>query len=304
MKTVAAPQLARLFTLACLAPSCLGLAAPPPTAHSSPTSAELCDRTSRIFLQADLFKPGREMPADLDSDLAPLIIQEVVSATTPSPGLAGFGSLRLCTNTLTIDLTVPAVYLIADTVDLNGRPHRQLTFIWFYSLQSACPTNQALPLQGLRMTLDSSGRPALWEVLADASRLDLLFVSRGLEIAAREKFGRPWPGRHFSIERSINETPGVVVAGVLEDSPVPMGPIVYLSSETHAVSTVTCRCMPAQAKTLRQTSTYQVIDASNDQLQSLLSLAKARLQARVRFWPEKGCADNRLERALRLPASF
>src|SRR5512143_4089936 len=44
----------------------------------------------------------------------------------------------------------------------------------------------------------------------------------------------------------------------LDDSPVVMGPIVYLSAGSRAVSTLICRCMPAQAKKLVSTSTYDL----------------------------------------------
>ena len=305
MKTPSAHQLALWSSLAGIGCWCFCIrAAPPPNSSVLQISAELCERTSRIFPQADLFKPGTQRATNLDFDLSPLILQQVASPGGSSSCHADFGSLRVLTNALALDFSAPAIYTMTDTIELNAKLHRRLTFLWFYSLEPASPTNQALPLQGLRVTLDNSGKPGLWEVLADPASVDLVFVSRSLELAAHQEFGRPLPGRHFSIERSIDEAASVFVAGLLEDAAVPMGPIIHLSSGTHAVSTVICRCMPTQAKSLRQTGSYELIDANNDQLQSLFALAKARLKMRVSFWPDKGGANNTPAGFLRLPASF
>ena len=55
------------------------------------------------------------------------------------------------------------------------------------------------------------------------------------------------------------QAPDVVVARVIDDGPVAAGPIVYLSAGTRAVSTLICRCMPAQARKLLATSTYDLL---------------------------------------------
>ena len=113
-------------------------------------------------------------------------------------------------------------------------------------------------MQGIRITLNSAGQPVIWEVLADSSGAELFFVSQNLEAAAMAEFGKPLPGRRYAIERSVEAAPDVVVARVIDDGPVAMGPIVYLSAGTRAVSTLICRCMPAQARKLLATSTYDL----------------------------------------------
>jgi hypothetical protein len=72
------------------------------------------------------------------------------------------------------------------------------------------------------------------------------------------EFGPPLPGRTYSVERSLADAPKVVVARVLDDGPMPMGPMVYLSAGSRNVSTVLCRCMRAQAKNLAGTYTYEL----------------------------------------------
>jgi len=46
---------------------------------------------------------------------------------------------------------------------------------------------------------------------------------------------------------------------VIDDGPVAMGPIVYLIAGTHSVSTLICRCMPAQAGKILSTSSYELL---------------------------------------------
>ena len=95
------------------------------------------------------------------------------------------------------------------------------------------------------------------------------------------------------IERSTQGAPRVVVARVIDDGPVAMGPIVYLSAGARAVSTLICRCMPAQVKTLRTTAAYDLLP--------LPAIPSELLSRTPGFWPGDSPTDNRLEKWLRLP---
>ena len=88
----------------------------------------------------------------------------------------------------------------------------------------------------------------------------------------------------------------------MTDSPIPMGPIVYLSAGTRAVSTLICRCMPAQAKTLRATTTYDLLPFKAIATNSLLPWPTTTLNARPPLWPGDTPGSPRLERCLRLPS--
>jgi hypothetical protein len=162
----------------------------------------------------------------------------------------------------------------------------------------------ALPLQGVRITLSAAGQPMLWEVLTDCSGAELFFVSQNLEAAAAAEFGKPLPGRRYVIERSMLACPGVIVARLVDDSPVAMGPIVYLNAWTRRVSTLICRCMPAQARKLLATRTYDLLPFEFASTNSLLLQAKAVSTERLAFWPGDHADGNRLEASLRLPESF
>ncbi len=247
------------------------LAAPLPQAASAHTYTNIYQRAAIEFDAANFIKPAESKAEDLAFKLAPLLMQEVVSGKNqPAVGLNGlatesgakgdqFGALIISNGSVTFDGSHPAIYTELATVSINGKSHIQATYFWFYSAEQAVSIHSALTSQGVRLTLDADGKPVIWEVMADMSGARVIFVSESLEAAARAKFGPPLPGRRYAVERSVEETPAVVVARVIDDGPVPMGPFVYLSAGTHCVSTVLCRCMPPQVRSLRSTLTYELV---------------------------------------------
>jgi hypothetical protein len=140
-------------------------------------------------------------------------------------------------------------------------------------------------------------------VLADSSGAELIYVSRNLEAAAVAEFGRPLPGRRYTIEHSPEEAPNVIVARIIDDGPVVMGPIVYLTAGTRAVATLICRCMPAQAKRLLGTSVYDLLPFQAA-APSLLTQARTLAREQTAFWPGDPPNGQQLEKCLRLPAEF
>ncbi len=276
-------------------------------------SAEIYQRATNEFAAASFFKPAEEKTNDLAFTLAPLILQEVSSATGRLSGIDHFGTLGLSNGLPTLDPSRPAIYWQADSVQLNGKAHARFTYVWCYAAPrrgskrgagtanlSPAPPESGLAVQGIRMTLSTNGQPVIWEALADSSGAELIFVSHSLEAAALAEHGKALPGRRHGIERSPAEAPKVIVARVIEDGPVAMGPIVYLTAGTRNISTLICRCMPAQAKKLLATSTYELLPLNALTVQSLLTQAKEP----ATFWPSDQSPDNPLERGLRLPSAF
>ncbi len=212
------------------------------------------------------------------------------------------------------DLSHPTIYWESDIVQIRGTALGRFSYVWCYAPSpDVSPGGQrpgetvpgrsgpGLPLQGIRITLNSAGQPVIWEVLAESTGAKLFFVSQKLEAAAMAQFGKPWPGRRYSIERGLEAAPNVIVARVLDDSPVPAGPIVYLDSGTRAVGTLTCRCMPAQARSLLTTTRYDLQPFSSVSRNSILTQARSALQERTGFWPGDVTGGKPLEACLRLP---
>jgi hypothetical protein len=224
-----------------------GCATRPPVINSEQAAAFRA-RAEAHFQRGFYLKPAEASNVATQAwQLAPLFIVEVddtAAADLPSP------------------LARPQVFFQSGHTMLNGRQHEQMTYWWTYPKDSRAPPD-ALPAQGVRITLDSNGQPVIWETLADTSGAELVFVAQSLELKALQQFVTPLKGRRFAVERAPAGAAGVVVARVIEDGPVTMGPIVYLQAGTRDVTTVICRCMEAQVRELSGQQEYELVSAPN-----------------------------------------
>jgi hypothetical protein len=270
---------------------------------ASPFSG-IYQRTTNEFAAACFLKPAEVKTNDLALTLAPLIMQEIAGAAGSQPAPDRFGALTLTNGLLALDGSRPTIYWQADTVRLKGREHVRYAYIWCYSIDPASQSESRHALQGIRMTLNAAGQPAIWEVLADDSGADVVYVSQSLETAALKEFGKPLPGRHHAIERGLEDAPRVVVARVIDDGPIAMGPFVYISASKRVVSTLLCRCMPAQVRKIAATGNYDLVPFQSGIGVSLLTQVKALSNERTTFWPADATGEVPLEKRLRLPVAF
>jgi hypothetical protein len=245
------------------------------------------------FQKAHFIKPSQNKESDLSFTMAPLLIQETFGVEAEQEN-DRFGALTLTNGALALDLQNPTVYASVDTVQLNRRPHNRFTYFWCYSLKRG-PTN-ALSVQGVRITSDSKGSPVMWEVLADPSGIPLIFVAQSLEKAAELQYGEPLRDRRHAVEAKISKK-FIVVPRVLDDGPMPMGPMLYLNANSHAIASIACRCMRTQARSLLSTSEYH-LEPLTSELRRLLSTT---FGVKGDLFPLK---PGELEKALRLPRTF
>lgn len=247
-----------------------GLGCAPAFENSRPLDREaVYQRADLQFTNAILFKPREtDQTSALGSKLAPLFLQEVLATSAREHSVS--------------------VFFAEDQVLLHGRSHDQVTY-WWPADAFAGAGREGEATQAVRITLNAAGFPVIWEILADDSGAELIFVSRSLEDSALGVFGPPLAGRRFAVERPLNEAPKVIVARVIDDGPMPMGPILHLNAHPPNVSTLVCRCMPAQARNLLATQTYELRPGWES-------------KGRPAFGPTNGAA--RLEQSLRLPQSF
>jgi hypothetical protein len=268
-------------------------------------ATEVYAQATNQFGAAIFFKPTQATNADLTCQLTPLIIQQVADGQ-PLAGVPcdQFSAPGISNGLLVIDPARPAVYWAADSLQLNRQTHARFAYQWCYPPRKPPAQPSALPRQGVRITLDSRGQPAIWEILADTSARRLIFVSQSLEAAAAAESGKPLPGRRYSIERSLDQAPHVVVPRVIDDGPQAMGPIVYLSEGTRNVSTLICRCMPAQVKQLIATRTFALAPLDVTDLRAFLAAAGTATNTSPVSWPGDERVENRLNECLRLPEKF
>jgi hypothetical protein len=260
-------------------------------------------RQTNRWGQVWLYKPQEPITTEPIFDLAPLVLQQFQGSDSRLPHQNAFGELISRGGELQVDTARPAIYFTASVTELHGRAHAQLSYLWFYREPDRHGTADWTGLQGVRMTLDSSGKPAIWELFADRSGAELIFVSRSVEAAAAAEYDRPLAGRRYVVEPDLKTFPNVVVPRVIEDGPMAMGPIIYLEASRGSALTLICRCMPAQAGQVFGSTIYTLIDTSTNRPDLLLTSADAALATRLAAW-RSGEGNYRLDRRLRLPASF
>ena len=213
---------------------------------------EFYTQTATAFSEGVLYKPSPATLGDLISKLAPLIIEEWAAPSSDGHrGPLGTGE----TNRL--EVSHLTLYGMQQSVTIQGQPHAQLTFLWQLGFQGGRP-GAPYCQGGVRITLDRAGAPAIWEALSDNAELNPIFVAQSLEKAAAAQFGPPLEGRHYSVEPPLAGHPNVVVAALLADGPLPMGPIVYLQARPSGIRTILCRCMPAQVRRIVASGFYDL----------------------------------------------
>jgi hypothetical protein len=256
----------------------------------APTRSELDARTGAVFARGVLYKP-RPVPVEtLSSKLAPLIIQEV--GTNAGPAGQSFGIVREGR----VDPTRPAVYSVEGEISIQGRSHLQVTYFWCYPPSTLA--EGAASVQGLRITLNTAGAPVIWEPLTPRDAGRVFFVAESLEAGADAEFGPPLPGRRYSIEPGLEQGPLLSVARVIDDGPIPMGPVVYLEGRSGTISTVLCRCMPAQVAQVPETQLYDLLPLED------LADGSGPLARRIRDWLEHADPGRSPLANLRLPQQF
>jgi len=275
--------------------SCLvftGCVAPDPSRSAAPE--DVYAWADVRFEKVVLFKPSAPDSGELQTKLAPLLIRETTNL--PASSKAGtFGIVDFSRERLSVDTSQPAVYYHLGSLQLNGEPHTAATYVWFLRNGARRSEPNPVRVEGVRMTLSTAGQPIIWEILNGTEAWELLFVSREVEAAALKEFGLPLPCRKFSTEHSLREAPKTVVARVIEDGPVLMGPIVYLN-KAGDVSTLICRCMPAQAKEVTFTETYELLPLS------ALDPAQITKLLKPKWWP--GVNNERAHSMLRIPKGY
>lgn len=251
-------------------------------------------RAELEYSSAVFFKPDEPSLGTPAGDLAPLIVQQVLSVSPAAVLADRFGLLHTSApGHFNVDKTRPVIYWSRRTTEINGQSCEQTTYLWSYDSEDGSQIAAMPSFQGVRITLDAAGFPCIWEVLNDDSGLRLIFVSSAVERAAAQQHGPPLPGRRFSVERCPDQHPNVVVPRLLDDGPVPMGPWVYLEAGTRSVTTLLCRCSPSQVDDFVESTYYELMPLEAITLMGIdVSAATGGI----------GSATDRLAQVLRLPS--
>lgn len=210
-----------------------------------------------------LFKPTVQDTQNWETLLAPFILQSTGDAEEEiQQGRRGFGVPLPASGSV----TQAVVYYLAAPISVGGLAHTQMLYLWLYA-EADFP--EALPAQGVRITLNPQGFPVIWEMLAAPQNRQEVYVAGSIEHASLQHFGGRLPGRRFAVEPALERAPRLVMPAVVEDSPVVFGPMVYLERRTHGPHAVICRCMPALATQIVDTLYYDLQPWPADALKRL-----------------------------------
>lgn len=253
----------------------------------------IVDGTPTEFSKARFSKPARSDEDGLAHKLAPLIVEELGKCTVP--GITAFPAPQADINAI----VRATIYFSIGIVSAGTEKLDEVVFLWWHAPHTDCfhcgYTKPVFISRGVRVILGADGMPILWEALEDSSRARTFYVSQALEAAAREQFGAPIPGRNFSIERSFEENPNIIVARALDDGPVPMGPYVYIDGSCgRTITTLLCRCMSSQFDEVVE----PVIEY---QLEAIESLDEGRLREKGGIDLEKLLNPGSLDKIFRWP---
>ena len=232
---------------------------PPTPVKAPPARSSNADRPvhapSGEFTSAILFKPRDEPDLKWLTDLAPLVVEQVPDKTPSTTKKGFFGALVLDDrNALVLDPAQPTLIVDMREVEHGGLTYRQLSFGWVYTWSKTSANTRSIC-----MTLAPDGFPCVWEVGGPQNTgTRRFYLSRSFEAKCVEQFGPPLPDRQNAAEQAKTDTPHTVIAGLVEDGPIPMGPYVYLQNDTHTIKAITCRCSPALVETIIDSRDYEL----------------------------------------------
>lgn len=194
--------------------------------------------------RAVLYKPQFEESAPVDVYLAPLLYLEQADSDSGA-GQQGRPEplVSVAESTWTPSRS---------TASQPTQEYRQLIYRWQLNPEDAA-------LRGLRITFDSDGYPALFELIDDGSGQRVVFASEDLEEAAREANGPPLPGRRFALEADLATARELELIEVVSTGAAPMGPFVYEAISGAGVFDLHCRCSPSQVDELTGTVEYALV---------------------------------------------
>ncbi len=224
-------------------------------------ASSIYERPLRHIKQARFIKPpdAGDGEPELHLALAPIIVQEVIGTDEAAGRRDRFGAVRTKPGgTEEIDTAEPTVYWAEVTKMIAGKLRTQFIYAWAY--ETSEPGQSWGPnVLAIRVTLDATGMPAIYEVFDVEKGAKRIFVSQRLENLALAAHGGPLPGRRHAIESTWRDWHlEAFVPRVLADGPMPMGPLVYVESRWREISTLLCRCSSSQAEEFVETSNYQL----------------------------------------------
>lgn len=138
---------------------------------------------------------------------------------------------------VSVEPAQPTIYTYTSTTMIHGRRSTQFNYVWWFSDRPPMTTNDdaAGHIDGgtLRITIDTSGRPAIAEIILNCGCSHEVYVAEDVEAAARKQFGAPVEGARYCCESARSGKRALIVAGTFDRSDASARPTLVLAAGTH-----------------------------------------------------------------------
>lgn len=211
-------------------------------------------KLQKVFDRAVTWRPRSGDAGDPLAQFAPTIVIEWPAERSYPEALDRFGEVYL-TGTpadvrVNINTSRPTVYGYTSQAKIHGRRYTQLVYTWWYprrpEMTDSDPAAGHIDGDVLRVTLDSKGRPAIFEVVQGCGCGHLVFVAQHVEDVARCAFGKPQPGKSLVVEKDVKGKRDLIIAGTVAVPDGEAHPVVYVLAGYHEVSRIDCACRGQQ----------------------------------------------------------
>lgn len=201
------------------------------------------------------------------TQFAPRIVQERQGDARYAPTADQIGRVGLTgaydALQVEIDTAAPRVYAYAQPTIINGVPHTQLVYTYWFperpALKLGDPEAGAIDGATFRITLDRYDRPAIFETILNCGCFHRCYVSTELEAAAIRAFGSPLEGKSYSVARHMKGAPDWEVA---QSIAVPDGTgallTIFSRAGYHAIVSISFDDAPLQSRTVLDNRTYKL----------------------------------------------
>ncbi len=232
--------------------------------------AEKClYKVKKTFDRIAIWRPNQTDGDTLIARYAPIIGVEWPANRRYDANSDRIGAVKLSANRdrieVHIDPAEPAVYAHTSQAKVNGRVYQQLNYVWWFPERPAMTVRDlgAGHIDGsmIRITLDSDGQPIFVESSLNCGCAHEVFVSGGVESAARNAFGAPLDGKRFAVEKSVSGKHDVVVIDTFDVGPNASHPLVLSSAGYHDVYQIKFNASETIDSTeIAEEASYRVLD--------------------------------------------
>ena len=217
------------------------------------------------FEQSVAWLPDLTGHDDLATRLAPAIIMESPKERSYPPEFDRVGEVYLTGQAQDINVNVntsrPMIYWYTSEAKIHDRRYSQIVYSWWFPHRPAMEKND--PAAGhidgdtFRITLDSKGQPAVFEVMQSCGCGHLVYVSESLEQTAEKQFGKPKQAGKLAVEKENGKHDLQVMGAVSVPADKPR-PVVYVMAGYHSVANVTCQEHAAEIKGVLEKHAFEV----------------------------------------------